>query len=412
MYLVALAFRLLLLFLPATAPAPDLEGDERGYAAVAGSLARGEGFGFTIEGTTTTGAPVERRLAAFRAPLLSLVLAPVHGLAGGAPLALRLWNGVLGSLAAPLALLLAARLGGARAGWIAGLAVALWPSHAWLSVRVLSEPLDAVLLLAGADLLLRRRWAPAGVAMGLAILCRPGGLLTVALLVPVAFLVEGRKDGGRCTLAFLLAAGAVTAPWLVRNHGLFGSPTLVTSTGVTLLGGNSDAALEADPPGKWVPPDRAWAGPDAPDLGMYGWSALDEGESDLRFRRGALRWAREHPGRAARLAFFKGVRFLDPDTRSGQEDAGLKALVGWLSWGLLLLVLGAAFAAGIRSPRPEWWAAAALLAGHLGVALLSHGDARMRAPVEPALLALLAAPWLAERWGKWTGGSGPATVEP
>lgn len=144
-------------------PARPLEGDERGYAAVAGSLARGEGCGFTVAGLPAgTGEPVERRLLAFRAPLLPAVLAPVHLAADGSPAALRWACALLGSLAAPLAFLLAGRVGGARAAWIAGIAAALWPSQAWLSARVLSEPLDAVLLLAAADLLLRRRFAAGG----------------------------------------------------------------------------------------------------------------------------------------------------------------------------------------------------------------------------------------------------------
>lgn len=175
---------------------------------------------------------------------------------------------------------------------------------------------------------------------------------------------------------------------------------LATTSGVTLLGGNCDAALEADPPGKWVPPERAWTGEDPPDLGMYGWSGLDEAASSARFAAAARAWAAADPPRAARLAFWKGVRFLDPDTRSGKGDAGIKALAGWLSWGPAGILVLLALLAGARGRPPAWRLGLALLLGHLAVALLAYGDARMRAPVEPALLALLAAPWLAARSAK------------
>ena len=170
---------------------------------------------------------------------------------------------------------------------------------------------------------------------------------------------------------------------------------LATTSGVTLLGGNCDAALAAEAPGKWVPPDRAWTGPGGPDMGMYGWSDLGEAASSDRFAARAREWAAAKPADAALLAGWKAVRFLDPDTRSEKEDAFLKALLGWISWAPLLLAVVLALSHAARRAEPEARAATALLAGHLAIALVAYGDARMRAPVEPALIALLAAPWLA-----------------
>ena len=379
-------------------PSRPLEGDERGYAAAAGSLVRGEGCGFEVTGfSPVTGLLERRRLEAFRAPLLPAILAPVHAATGGDPAALRWACVLLGAAAAPLAFLLAGRLAGPKAAWMAGIAVALWPSQAWLSARVLSEPLDAVLLLSAADLLLTRRFAAGGAALGLAVLCRPGGLLPAALAILAAASSEER---GRRLRPALLAGAAcllVVVPWAVRNQRLLGSPILASSSGVTLLGGNCDAALSAEHPGKWIPPERAWTGEDPPDTGMYGWGRLDEAASSARFAAKAREWIAADPLRAARLACWKVVRFLDPDTRSGKGDAGLKSLAGWFSWGpAALLVLGALLA-GARLREPEWRMGAALLLGHLLVAVVAYGDARMRAPVEPALLALLAAPWLATR---------------
>ncbi len=395
-----------------------LEGDEKGYEQVARSLARGDGCliqqGGCVEQELPGGGSVNalsiRKFLAFRAPLLPLVLAPVHLVTGGSPVALRLACIVLGALAAPLALLAARRLGGDRAGWIAGLAVALWPSHAWLSVRILSEPLDALLLLAAADLLLRRRFASGGVALGLAVLCRPGGLIAAAFAAAAAATVEEKGRRARAALVTLGILAAVVAPWLVRNWVHFGRPLFVTSGGVTILGGNCDAALEADHPGKWVSPEKAWRGEDPPDLGMHGWAVLGEGGSSRRFAAAAKGWVRENPGKAIRLAGWKVVRFLDPDTRSEKADAGLKALLGWLSWGPVLVLVAAALWLGRRERNPAWRIALALLAGHLAAAIVAYGDARMRAPVEPVLLALLVAPLVAAGVAKWTAARAPATV--
>jgi hypothetical protein len=409
-------------------PSRPLEGDERGYAAVAGSLARGEGFGFDIVGFTPGGVLEERRLLAFRAPLLPAVLAPVHFVSGGSPAALRWACVLLGALAAPLAFGVAERITGRRAAWYAGVAVALWPSHAWLSARVLSEPLDSVLLLAGADLLVRKRWIPGGAAFGLAVLCRPGGLIASFLAVFEGACSEERGRRLRPFLISLLAMAAVVTPWVVRNQKVLGRPLLVTSTGVTLYGGNCRAALEHEFPGKWVTPEMAREWPDPgldestsrellrrgdqsvklfarpdPDLGMYGWSYLDEERSDARFSSLAWGFIERSPADAARLALWKVVRFLDPDTHSDKGDSRLKSILGWISWGPALLLVLLALWKGRRLKEPEWRLGLALLLGHLLAAVIAYGDARMRAPIEPALLALLAAPFLADEVSKWTG---------
>jgi hypothetical protein len=390
--------------------ARPLEGDERGYAAAAGSLARGEGPGFEVVRLLPGGRSETFRMEAFRAPLLPLLLAPVHGATEGSPAALRWACVLLGALAAPLAASAAGRFRGDRAAWIAGVAVALWPSHAWLSTRVLSEPLDAALLLAGTDLLLRRRPLVGGLALGLAVLCRPGGLVAAAAVVAVLARAEDRGWRLRVAGFALLGMAVAVVPWLVRNQRVLGSPVLATTAGVTLLGGNCDAALAADPPGKWVPPERAWEGPFGPDRGMYGWSVIDEAASSARFAERAREWVAASPAAAAELAAWKVVRFLDPDTRSSKADAPLKRWVGWLSWGPLLLVLALAIRSGAALREPELRAALALLGGHLAAAILAYGDARMRAPVEPALWALLAAPWLAGVAAKWAAARAADTV--
>jgi 4-amino-4-deoxy-L-arabinose transferase-like glycosyltransferase len=417
---LALAARAAVLFAFDGGPSRPFEGDEQGYAAVAGSLARGEGFSMTVAGFTPGGLEIKEPRFAFRAPLLPLVLAPVHFATGGHPAALRIACAILGALAAPLAFGVASRIAGPRAAWYAGLAVAFWPSHAWLSARVLSEPLDSVLLLAAADLLTRDRWIPGGATLGLAVLCRPGGLIAALCAIVQGALSEERGRRLKPFVLALLACAAVVTPWVVRNHQRFGRPLLVTSGGVTLFGGNCAAALQAEHPGKWVEPGPAWQWPSskrdtreylAPDLGMYGWNYRDEAASDRRFTEAAAEWVRENPLDAVRLAFWKVVRFLDPDTHSAKGDSRLKSILGWVSWGPTFLLVLLALWKGRKAKEPEWRLGLALLVGHLLAAVVAYGDARMRAPIEPALLALLAAPFLSDMVAKWTGRLEAVTVK-
>ncbi len=75
-FLLALAARVAILFaLPGGAAAP-LEGDERGYAAAAGSLARGEGYGFTVVPLQGDRRGEERRLGFLREAFLLTVEFP------------------------------------------------------------------------------------------------------------------------------------------------------------------------------------------------------------------------------------------------------------------------------------------------------------------------------------------------
>ena len=215
---------------------------------------------------------------------------------------------------------------------------------------------------------------------------------------------------------------AFVLPWVLRNWIVLGRPLLVTSSGVTLLGGNCRESLYDPHPGKWVPPERSWDPGESldgtetleslapPDLGMFGWSDRDEGASDAAFAARAWKLARARPADSAERIRWKIVRFLDPDTRSEKGDASLKAWAGWLSWGPTLLLVVAALWMGRMERSPAWRVALALLAGHLLAAMIAYGDARMRAPVEPALLSLLVAPLLAGWLAKWTRGASAATV--
>ncbi len=389
-FLIALAVRL-----AATAwfgiDAPP-RGDERGYVLLAESLAAGDGFRLPVPRAVLDAAGVAGHpgVRAFRGPLLPLVLAPVAAVGGGIG-AMRLLLAVLGACGAPLLFVAARQLLEGRAALAVALAYALWPPHVFVSAHMLSEPLSMALLVAASALASRARLRDggrvalaAGLMAGLAVLARPAALLPALFLVPVA---------GDRRRAALLAVGllAFLAPWALRNQVVLGRPLLTTNSGVTLAGGNGGAAAAAAVPGKWLPPDEAYAGAaDAPDLGMWGWSRLGEQASDRRFTADAVSWARENPRDAAVLVGWKLVRLFDPDPRSRKPDARLKAWLGWLTLTpvLLLALAGAAHSRTRSAGWYPWWA---LLVGTVATAALFYGDTRMRAAADPTLLLLAVA---------------------
>ncbi len=384
-FLLAFATRAAVLLL--AGPGAEPEGDERGYALLATSLAAGDGLQLALpDELHAPDGRVPAPRTSFRAPLVPLLFAPFAR--GGLPL-LRWVSVLVGALGAPLLLAAAARGPlGPRAALVAACAYALWPPAVHVSVRALSEPFAVALLLGGVIALGAARGhtaAPAGGALaGLAVLARPA-------VLPAAVLLCLAARGRRGAALALLACALVVAPWAARNARLHGRPLLTTNSGVTLVGGNSAAAADATVPGKWLPPEVVYAhADDPPDLGMWGWSALGEAESDARFSADARAWAAEHPAQALRLAAAKLVRLVDPDPHSARGDAGRKALVGWLTLPpvLLLALLGAWRARGAVRPWTPWLA---LLAGTVVTVVVFYGDTRMRAPADPALLALAAA---------------------
>jgi hypothetical protein len=313
-----------------------------------------------------------------RGPVTPLCFAPIAAVGGNAT-GMRLVAILLGALGPPL-LFLAARNGplGDRAWW-AGAAYAFWPPAIYVSVRALSEAPSQALLLAGmaAMCLPRTKGGVLGGALtALSVLARPAALVPAGLLV---FATGSRRRA----IGFLVAFMAVLAPWELRNWNIHGRMLLTTNTGVTLVGGNSDAAAAAEHPGKWVAPERVYDGAaEPPDLGMWGWSNLSEEASDRRFTKDAVDWVGEHPGAAAKLACWKVVRLFDPDQHSEKDDAGAKALVGWLTLTPVLLL--AAFAFPWRGHGP--WLL--LIAGTVVTAVVFYGDTRMRTCADPALLVL------------------------
>jgi 4-amino-4-deoxy-L-arabinose transferase-like glycosyltransferase len=214
--------------------------DERQYIAHATRLAEGKGY------TDDAGRPTAYWPVGYPALLSVCCRATARDHDCGVLLQI-----VLGVAACVLVSLIGNRAFGPRIGRGAALLLALYPNQVFYSTLNLTEPLYTVLLLASTLLLLKSAErgvalnAAAGLTLGLAALVRP-----VICLFPLALLCWYRRLGwpfskalGRTVLAGTCMLIAVS-PWLVRNHKVTGSWTVLSTTGGhNLWIGNHPGAL-------------------------------------------------------------------------------------------------------------------------------------------------------------------------
>ena len=340
--------------------------------------------------------------SAYRPPGWPALLAGTWSLTGVDVGAGRLVLLALGVAACLLGALIARRVGGDRAGVIAGLLLAVDPLLIAASSSLESEALFTALLLGAVLAALRsrdegrRRWAvAAGALIGAAALTRTNGL---ALIPVVAWLAvpspaAARRAWPAAALAVVTAV-LVVAPWTVRNAvELHRFVPVSTETGNTLAGTYNPVSERED--ARWLLPERAGAyrsiyrhWPDSP-------------QRDSLLQDAVLHWTLRHPAyplavvgwNSARLLGFDGPGWAAWSLRTMSLGTGLAVPV-WLM--TLALTLLAALALARRRAR----------VGRLGVVALSlllttvpfTGEMRLGIPLQ-ALLAVIGATAVAERCG-------------
>lgn len=251
--------------------------DAQQYVSLARALADGRGF-------SDTWPSIIQHPTAYRPPLYPAVLAPGTWLFGDAIWPLRLVNVGLGTVVAVLAGVLAASIGGRRAGFVTGLAVALYPPLLANDTITLTEPLALALLLGSIIAADRGRWAVSGLCVGLMLLTRPNGYLVV--LIVAGWLVW--RVGARRAAGFAAVAALCLLPWLVRNQAQVDTFRPVTSDGFTLAATYAPPAQARD---GFVDPVRSPAyGPEwqflrfdearwNDELTQYAWAGLRDDPS-------------------------------------------------------------------------------------------------------------------------------------
>lgn len=360
--------------------------DEQLYWELALSMSHGEGY---LEG----GVP-----STSRPPGYPLVIAPLQRIAE---------RPILPKVANVLFLVVTAMLVGAIARLISGSSravplsygiILLFPIVHYSSGTLYPQIFGSMLFALIVYVLIRfpgRRWAQlvAGLSFGLLMLAVPAFLLMAPLLA--AYLVwpggEGRswrdrlREGVPGVAVFIIATALVLAPWIARNAVVFGKfIPLSTNSGLMLIQGNSEGAGPNSGPttdfSNYVQEARA--------------AGMNRIETDAFFRRSALAWIAEHPGKALRLYLLKTLNYFNfwNDLATESEVSRDKQVVSFATYYPLLLLAMARLLLMRRFPigRGELLLLALYLANAPLGAIFYH-RIRYRIPFDFLLIAVVAA---------------------
>lgn len=198
----------------------DLRGthDQIGYFALAQNIHLHHTFSYGLPrhwiDEVPLDAPGPYDPTAARAPLYPLVIAALWW--GDKPPVLEVWLAqvVLGALVAMLVYLMALEAFGFGAALVAGLAVALGPSTAYVTALFLSETLFTFLLTASMWFWTRKSGVMAGIFLGAATLARAVSLPLAGVVLLLGLLMKFNRT---LNLKMALVALAVIAPWTIRN---------------------------------------------------------------------------------------------------------------------------------------------------------------------------------------------------
>ena len=356
----------------------------------------------------------------FQEPLYPYALGALYAVTGLDRGAARLAHAALGALTALAVLLLARRLFGPAAGWVAGAAWALYGPALWMACLFLKPNVALpvvtflALLVVGAPQWSRpgagRRWLGVGALAGLAALLRGNVLVLLPLLVLwplLRALAERRPWRGelRAAGAVLLGAGAVLLPVAARNAAVGGRFVLTTSgAGTNVYGGNSLAnplgVATEFPWVRGVPEHEAqdWRHEAERRVGR----PLDATGTSRYWLGAALDSLAERPGAHGRILWNKLrlslAAYEVPDNHGYDWDAGHVGLLAlpWPGFGLVggLGLAGLLWTLLGRAPARDRRAAlevAALFALYLATIVLTVTSARIRLLLVPLLLPFAAA---------------------
>jgi 4-amino-4-deoxy-L-arabinose transferase-like glycosyltransferase len=313
---------------------------------------------------------------AFRPPVYPGLLGFVYWVLWPSPGLGRLVNVVIGVAVVVVTYLVVRRRLGARAGLVAGGALALVPNIIANDTYVLTEPLSLLLIVVLLDAMADERWLRAAVVTGVLVLTRPSAQFLV--LVFAVWLV--RRISWKRTAAYMAVAGLVVAPWVVRNWIQLDSPVLVTSNGFNYAAVYSPPAAEA---GHFIDPYRH------PYFDDKRLAQFDEVAWDRSLRQLAVENVKDNPGLVPKVVARNTAAYFEirPRINGFAEEAdgrhtGVRNATLWALY--LLLVAGAI---GLWTLRREPLVALAGLVGtyFTAASLVFVQAPRLRAPLELAL---------------------------
>lgn len=389
----------------------QLTQDRDVYLGIAINLVEGRGY-------CSPGGAVA---TAFRPPLFPLCLAagmvvfPPAAVVGGI-------NVLSGLLTVWLTLILGTRLGLGRSRWFAAILVAIDPLLILYTAQPMTESLCTLLATLLAWRLVRPSHPEAsphpayqigiGIAFGLLVLCRPTFWLTAPFFV-MTWLMS--RSAGRFLPNFrqTLSEGMssvcgtvlIVGPWLIRNWLVFGVPILTTTHGgYTLLLGNNPVFNREVVQQPW---GTVWK-----EASLLAWQSDLESqiERDLGPRASEFERDQWHSRQAKQFIAANPRLFVDAviyrirslwntspqkDAASGTASWVINLVSGY--YAIVLLAGGVGMSVVIRSRDRRRWLPLYILIGGVQLAHLVYWtNARMRAPLTPAI-ALFASAVLPRR---------------
>jgi 4-amino-4-deoxy-L-arabinose transferase-like glycosyltransferase len=326
--------------------------------------------------------PERGNLPFFRAPGLPFFIAGVTLCSPGWTRAIKYGLAVCDSISVQLIFLIAERLGTRR--WIAALLASLHPFFVMAVTDIRSEPLFMMFLVAAIWLLFRDRPALTGVALGLAALTRPTGLLCIPL-----FALFFRRR-----FVVVIATALLTlAPWTIRNYLRFGELIVVNdAAGFNLWRGTHPELMKVvETHDTKEFRERSWRFESqtvAETARLVDARAKTPGARDREWRRLALENVRGDPAYAAIKTLKKIGMYWRPWLHPAEH--GSKAIALSLAVNLGLFILGAI---GLARHRDRRLVCAVLI--FIGAMWLAHlpyiPTIRLRVPLTDPLLIAFAA---------------------
>lgn len=376
--------------------------DGQRYVKIAESLLAGQGFG-------------SLQMNMIAVPTQPLLIAAFKALPGGSFTTVRMGFALLGAVTCVVGCWLGTRLFDARAGLLAGLILAIYPMHVYVSALFEVPQTFFVLVVSGAFLAVYRAqlagdvrfWALSGGLFGLSALSVP----TILPFLPCVVLWIPVRETDRSRWLPAMAAysiGVVLAltPWATRNYLAYGHPILVNVAGgenfwkansLTYFEyGKRAVALpcESGTHGEIYCAELARVQTEAERLG------LDENEAilyaDKAAWRGGLSFMQEHPLKFLQLTGRKFLSLFSPwpdaVSSAAQEGSLYQRWVAAVTYGpaLILGLLGL-----LRSTARwrEFLPVYAYLATLIVLYTLFVPTIRYRLPID-FFLVLFAADWL------------------
>jgi 4-amino-4-deoxy-L-arabinose transferase-like glycosyltransferase len=392
MFLIALAVRV-----AAILGRPHLRagGDVFEYWMTSNFVAEGKGW---IEPIMFLGTGVKVQTAKLP-PLYTMLMIPCSLVGFKSYFAHRIWTAFLSALAAPVAATLGRRVGGPVVGLVAALGVGLYP-NLWMPAQIgMSEsisPILALLVLLAAYRMWEHPTVKAalalGVAIGFAALARDEMVVFAAfILLPLVIMVARRQrsigEASRLLGVGLLGVLVVVSPWVGFNMARFSRPVLITDRlGATLASANCPSAWNGPFAGYWYMPCAIQA-----ETGARG----DESARDAVATTVALHYIGRHVDQLPRVeldrlgrtfAFWQVGQQTSLDTFVDGRPKPWVQVGLWSYYGLLVLApIGLVRLRRAGVPTFPLWA---VLGDVVLVVLVTYGQTRFRATLEPVLVLL------------------------